>query len=89
MENQMKIVIPEHELKEVVADYLRQQMPERAGENFDVKFTATRGEDGHTAEIEVSKRPAETKTPAEEKSTEDADNEAAVDPFNFGSEDDS
>jgi len=83
-ENRMKIVIPEQELKDIVADYLRQQMPERGGENFEVKFTAGRGPEGHYAEIEVSKRAPSTTAPTEEVDQEEAGDEAAIDPFNFG-----
>jgi len=85
----MKIVIDEPELKEVVADFLREQMPERAGEHFDVKFTAGRGPQGHYAEIYVSKRSDETPAEqTEETNTEETAGKAAVDPFNFGGEND-
>lgn len=86
----MKILIPEAELKEVITDYLREQMPERANEVFDVKLIASRGPDGHCAEINVEKRGTdEAPTPTEEENTEEDAEEAAVDPFNFGGEDDS
>ena len=82
METRMKIVIEEDELKEIIADYLREQMPERSGENFDVKFTAGRGPQGHYAEIEVSKRDIATTTDNdEEEKTEDLTDAPAVDPF--------
>jgi hypothetical protein len=85
-ENPMKIVIEEHELKEVVADYLRNQMPDRANENFDVQFTAGRGPQGHYAEIDVSRYSAEEgeEPVAEEDENEAAETEeAAIDPFGF------
>lgn len=85
----MKILIPEAELKEVITDYLREQMPERANEVFDVKLIASRGPDGHCAEINVEKRGNEAPEPTEEENTEETTEEAAVDPFNFGGEDDS
>lgn len=86
----MKIVIEEQELKEIIADYLREQMPERANENFDVKFTAGRGPEGYYAAIEVSKREAAVSetTPTEEEQPDEKGEEPAVDPFNFGGDDD-
>ena len=85
----MKIVIEEQELKDIIADYLREQMPERANENFDVKFTAGRGPQGYYAEIEVSKRgPESVPDPATNENTEALGDEPAVDPFNFAGDDD-
>jgi hypothetical protein len=79
----MIIVIPEEELKEVIVDYLKNQMPDRANETFEVELFAGRGENGHRAEIEISKRAPEA-TPEPEASQDD--DEVEVSPFNFENE---
>lgn len=81
----MKIVIEEQELKEIIADYLREQMPERANENFDVKFTAGRGPQGYYAEIEVSKRGAEPSEAAQAPEEEEDGTQPAINPFDYDS----
>jgi hypothetical protein len=83
MEMPMKIIINEQELKDVITDYLKEQMPERANESFEVRLVAGRGDNGHYAEIEIEKRKnKEAETPAEEEQVEAAaEDEAAVDPF--------
>ena len=83
----MKIVINEEELKDVITNHLREQMPDRANENFEVRLVAGRGPEGHYAEIDVARRSDEPTTPTEEETKTPADPEAAVDPFNFGGED--
>ena len=83
----MKIIINEQELKDVVTDYLKEQMPERAHENFEVRLVAGRGDNGHYAEIEVEKREPVSE-PATEAATEEDGSKPAVDPFNFGTPED-
>ena len=94
MENQMKILIPEGELKDLIADYLREQLPDKAGEVFNVNLTATRGPDGHCAEIAIEKKgttPAaqEEAAPAVEDVEEEPgdSDEPAIDPFDFDDSD--
>lgn len=58
----MKITIVQREIEEAVRSYIHSQIAVKEGMEITMDFTATRGEDGLTAAIDIS--PAKTAEPA-------------------------
>jgi len=79
----MKIHLDETELKNIIQDYLGNQMPELSRRTFEIQFIAGRGGTGHRAEVEIMPATAEAVEPAPK---EELNEQPAVTPFNFGDE---
>lgn len=61
--NPMKITIVQSEIEQAITNYINEQVNVRPGQKIEIDLAATRGSQGFTAEINISKETADVKVP--------------------------